>query len=93
MPPFLVTYDLVKEETSEDYKPLIDDLKERGAHRYQASCWLVNLNNTADEVFDHYKAFLDSNDKLLVSELTWNNKQERNFKGTNDWIKNNPPTR
>ncbi|UXT64143.1 CRISPR-associated protein Cas2 [Agrobacterium tumefaciens] len=93
MPPFIVTYDLVKEESSDAYRPLIDDLKKRGAQRYQASCWLVSLDNTAEEVYDHYNAMLDDNDKLMVSELTWNHKQARNFKGTNDWIKNNPPVR
>lgn len=93
MPPFIVTYDLVKEETSEDYKPLIKDLKDRGAHRYQFSSWLVNLNNTADEVHAHYRALLDSNDKLMVSELTRNHAQDLNFKGTNQWIKDNPPVR
>jgi CRISPR/Cas system-associated endoribonuclease Cas2 len=93
MPPFIVTYDLVKEESSADYKPLIDDLEARGGHRYQASCWLVDLNNTASEVYDHYKAMLDSNDKLMVSQLTRNHKQAVNFKGTNDWIKNHPPVR
>jgi len=93
VPPFIVTYDLVKEETSEDYKPLIKDLKDRGGHRYQDSCWLVSLNNTAADVYSHYRAFLDENDKLMVSELTRNHEQGRNYKGTNDWIKNNPPVR
>lgn len=93
MPPFIVTYDLNKEDTSEDYKPLIDDLKERGAHRYQASCWLVNLNNTAADVYDHYRSLVDQNDSLMVSELTRNHKQGCNKKGTTDWIKNNPPVR
>ncbi|OCO98982.1 MULTISPECIES: hypothetical protein [unclassified Ensifer] len=93
MPPFIITYDLVKEETSADYKPLIDDLKERGGHKYQLSCWLVNLNNTSDEVHAHYRQFLDANDKLMVSELTNNHKQDRNFKGTNDWIRDNSPRR
>lgn len=93
MPPFIVTYDLVKEETSDDYKPLLGDLRQRGAHRYQDSCWLVALNNTADEVYTHYRGFLDENDKLFVSELTRNHKQGLNYKGTTDWIGNNPPVR
>lgn len=93
MPPFIVTYDLVKEESSEDYKPLIADLRERGAQRYQASCWLVNLANTAEQVYNHYRTMLDENDKLMVSELTENHKQARNFKGTNAWIEDNPPLR
>lgn len=93
MPPFIVTYDLVKEESSADYKPLIDDLKSRGAHKYQLSCWLVNIDATAAAVYDHYNKMIDDNDKLLVAELTRNHKQAGNFKGTNDWIKNNPPNR
>jgi hypothetical protein len=88
-----VTYDLVKEETSDDYKPLIKNLKDNGGHRYQDSCWLVSLNNTAAQVYDHYNAMLDDNDKLFVAELVDNHKQGRNYKGTNDWIKNNPPKR
>lgn len=93
MPPFIVTYDLVKEETSEDYKPLIKDLKDRGGHRYQNSCWLVSLSNTASEVYNHYNSMLDDNDKLFVAELVANHRQGANYKGTNDWIKNNPPVR
>jgi hypothetical protein len=93
VPPFILTYDLVKEETSADYKPLIDDLKERGGHRYQDSCWLVFLNNTAAEVYDHYNKMLDQNDKLMVSELTRNHKQAGNYKGTNKWIEDHPPVR
>ncbi len=93
MPPFIVTYDLNKEDTSEDYEPLIKDLRSRGAHRYQASCWLVNLNNTAAAVYDHYRGLIDENDSLMVSELTRNHKQGCNKKGTTDWIKANPPAR
>lgn len=93
MPPFILTYDLVKEETSADYKPLIDDLKARGGHKYQMSSWLVNMDHTAAAVYDHYNGMIDKNDKLFVAELTRNHKQEGNFKGTNDWIKNNPPIR
>lgn len=93
MPPYVVTYDLVKEESSAAYKPLIDDLKERGAQKYQMSSWLVALDNTAADVHAHYRKFLDENDKLMVSELTRNHTQDLNFKGTNQWIKDNPPTR
>lgn len=93
MPPFILTYDLVKEETSEDYKPLIKELRDNGAHRYQDSCWLISHNNTAADVYTHYRRFLDQNDKLMVSELTRNHKQGINYKGTNDWIDLNSPIR
>lgn len=93
MPPFILTYDLVKEESSADYKPLIDNLRANGAQKYQESCWLVSHGSTAAQVYDHYNRFLDDDDKLMVAELTKAHKQGRNYKGTNDWIKNNPPVR
>lgn len=93
MTPYIVTYDLVKEESSAAYKPLIDNLKENGAQKYQDSSWLVAFNNTAVEVYDHFRQFLDENDKLMVSELTGNRKQGTNYKGTNDWIRDHPPSR
>jgi hypothetical protein len=93
MPPFILTFDLVKDESSADYGPLIEELISRGAHRYQLQCWLINLANTAAEVHEHYRQFLGESDKLMVSELTSNHKQDRNLKGTNDWIRNNPPSR
>jgi hypothetical protein len=93
MPPFILTFDLVKKESSADYRPLLHDLMSRGAHRYQLSSWLINLANTATEVHDHYRQFLHVNDKLMVSELTNNHKQDRNRKGTDHWIDDNPPCR
>lgn len=93
MPPFVLTFDLVKKESSPAYRPLIRDLMSRGAHKYQLSCWLVNLANTAAEVHDHYRRFLDETDKLMVSELTSNHKQNRSLRGTDDWIEENPPFR
>ena len=93
MPSFIVTYDLVKEESSADYKPLIDDLKARGGQKYQLSSWLVNVDATAAAVYDHYNKMIDNNDKLMVLELTRNHKQGGNFQGTSDWILRNPPIR
>ena len=36
MTTFVFTYDLRKEETSADYKPLIDEIQRLGGHRYQS---------------------------------------------------------
>lgn len=90
---YLITYDLNKEESSADYKPLLDSLRSLGAHRYQASAWLANLNNTPQEVHDHFKALMDSNDSLWVSELTKQNYYSGAKSGTNQWLKDNPPSR
>ncbi len=90
---FTLTYDLNKEETSADYKPLIDELKRLKAHKYQYSAWLVNLDNTAKQVHDHFRGFMDNNDALWVSELTKVHHFSGAKSGTNDWLKSNPPAR
>lgn len=89
---YVVTYDLRKEETSEDYKTLIDEIERLGGHRYQKSAWLLNLSNTAKEAHDHFKKFVDENDRLWFSEFTSKHWYTA-MTGTNDWIKRNPPER
>ncbi|MDP1963767.1 MAG: CRISPR-associated protein Cas2 [Reyranella sp.] len=93
MTTYVITYDLNKEEDSADYKPLIDELKKLGAHRYQASSWLANLTGTTEVVHDHFKALMDSNDALWVSELTSVHHYSGARSGTTNWLKNNPPAR
>lgn len=90
---FTLTYDLNKEKTSADYKPLIDELQRLGAHRFQASAWLANLNNTAQEVHDHFKRLMDSNDSLWVSEFTGVHYYSGARSGTNQWLSANRPAR
>lgn len=90
MTTFTVTYDLIKRK---DYKTLIDELERLHAHRALASFWLINLNNTAKEVHDHFKGFVDSDDKIWVSELTKVHWFGNANAGTNDWLKKNPPSR
>jgi hypothetical protein len=49
MTTLVFTYDLRKEETSADYKDLIDEIERLGGHRHQKSAWLLDPNNTAKE--------------------------------------------
>lgn len=93
MPPFILSYDLVKEEDSSDYDALWAELKKWGGHRTQYSVWLVEDNSTAQDVHDHFKRLLDANDRLLVSELVDNHAYSNALKGTTNWIKQNPPRR
>lgn len=90
---YTLAYDLRKEQTSEDYKPLWAELERLGGLRTQYSLWLLDLNNTAKEVHDHFKGYLDSNDRLWVSELTKNNYYSNAIGGTNDWLAAHPPQR
>jgi CRISPR-associated endonuclease Cas2 len=90
MTTYTVGYDLIKRK---DYQTLWDELARLGAHRTQESYWLVKVNNTAKELHDHLKNFVDSDDALWVSELTKNHYYANAKAGTNDWISKNPPSR
>ncbi len=90
MTTYTVSYDLIKRK---DYPTLWNELARLGAHRTQASYWLVNVNNTAKELHDHLKSFVDADDMIWVSEFTRNHHYANANKGTNDWIRNNPPSR
>jgi CRISPR-associated endonuclease Cas2 len=91
---YLVAYDLVDEKKNafHDYEKLWAELKKLGAHRTQLSLWLVNLNNTPKEVADHFKTFMDENDRIWVTKLF---KAQYHFinaiAGTNKWLEANPP--
>lgn len=90
MTTFVLTYDLIKKK---DYQTLWDELARLGAHRALESFWLISLNNTAKEVHDHFKGFVDSDDRLWVSELTAKHHFSNVKGGTNAWLKANPPAR
>lgn len=80
---FLITYDLIKDK---DYKKLIHELKRLEAHRPALSVWFADLNNTAVEVRDHLKAFVDKDDKLVVVEFSKRPAVFNAFTGTKDWL-------
>jgi CRISPR associated protein Cas2 family len=93
MTDYTLAFDLVNEQSSHDYEPLWTELKQLGGHRTQYSLWLINVNNTAKETCDQLRNLLDKGDRVWVLELTANHYFANATGGTNDWIKNNPPSR
>lgn len=92
MTAYLLAYDLVNERGSHDYKPLWAALTKAGAHRTQLSAWLVASTVGVQTVHDHFKAYLDTDDRLWVTRLRANEHWFSNaLAGTNDWLKRNPP--
>lgn len=91
MATFILTYDLVG--TPKNYELLWAELKRLKAHRSLESFWLLKAANTAKEVRDHFAKLIDSNDRLWVSELTTQYDFVRANRGTNDWLRANPPAR
>jgi hypothetical protein len=63
---FMVSYDLHR---NRDYTRIINALREQGAARVLESLWFVSLSNTATQVRDWLKSYVDGDDSLIVVEL------------------------
>lgn len=86
---FTISYDLIKRK---DYKTLWDALNEQKAHRILESVWLLNVNNTTEEVLGWLKNYVDADDRLFVCKTSIKDIDFRNAKsGTNDWLGKNQP--
>lgn len=88
MTSFLVTYDLTGPER--DYPKLIEHLKSYGTYsRAVKSTWLIVSDLSCEDIRNAVAKQLDSDDKLLVVELTgsaaWLNLRD----ATDDWIQRN----
>jgi hypothetical protein len=82
--PFLISYDLDK--PGQNYDKLINRLKEHGAFRVLFSQWALKTTWTAVELRDDLKTYMDSNDRLLVTEVaswaSWRLMDSDKFKET-----------
>ncbi len=68
MATYFLTYDLRK---SRNYQPLYDELKKFNAVRILESTWsFERINTSASGLRDYFKRFIDSDDGLMVSEVT-----------------------
>lgn len=73
---FLVSYDLRKENPVNwptAYKPLWDALSRFAHAKPMESLWLLEFPSTnAINVYNHFRPFIDDNDRLFVSEVNRN---------------------
>jgi hypothetical protein len=66
---FIVSYDL--NIPGQDYPPLIAELRRVGGAKLLKSAWIINVNQTASEVLSAVKTYVDSNDSVIVFEITY----------------------
>lgn len=90
---FTLSYDLRNQSGTQGYEVLYANLKENDCHRIQDSVWLCSFNVTAQQVHEHFKKLVDTDDRLLVVEFTNNHWFSNAMPGTNEWLKKNPPSR
>jgi hypothetical protein len=91
MKTFLISYDLGVPETSEDYKKLIACIKSFGVWAKSLySVWFIKSDKSSQEIRDKIRKETDSNDKLLVIEVTNSDWATVGMdKEVTDWMHNN----
>lgn len=65
---YLISYDLDK--PGQDYPRIIQELERLRAVKILYSEWIFRSDSSAEQIRDHLKGFVDSNDMLLVVTLT-----------------------
>lgn len=88
MKTYLISYDLIRPESSPEYARLISLIK---TTKYWAkpleSVWLIKTTLGAMEVLNQLRSVVDTNDKILVIEIT-NSWASINLpKEVTDWMK------
>jgi hypothetical protein len=69
MSSYVVSYDLNR--PGQEYEDLIDAIKSYGTWwGGLASTWVIKTDDSAKEIRDHLKLYIDSNDELFVGQLT-----------------------
>jgi len=88
---FLVSYDLGGPESSSDYRALIDKIKSYHWCKPLESLWLITVEGEdCSDIRDELKNYLDSNDKLLIIDVTGSDWATRNINSkVTDWMKHN----
>lgn len=91
MKTFFVSYDLGIPETHADYKVLASRIKLLYSSwaRPVKSVWIIKSNKDAGKIRDEIKSVLDSNDKLIIIEVSRNWGTYNISKEVTSWMKNN----
>lgn len=86
----LVSYDL--RQPSREYSKLYEILKNSPKWwHYLESTWLILTNDTPKQLFDKLNAALDSDDHILILEITKRNYWGVLAKDAWQWIEENVP--
>jgi hypothetical protein len=65
---FWIAYDLMK--VGQDYTRLTNELLRLGARKWMLSDWILHRTDTAAQLRDHLKQFIDKNDRLSVAAIS-----------------------
>jgi hypothetical protein len=85
MPVYLVSYD-IKVRNDFEYGPLWEAFKKVPSIRTQLSEWLVASASDQKTIFDYFKAYVHSDDRLMVSTVYDRPTIQQGFKGTQKFL-------
>jgi hypothetical protein len=87
-----IAYDLIgTDETSEDYKKLIDRIKSLGAcKKVEYSLWVSDTSMTPEDVRDTLRPYIDRNDKLIVMRRVGGSAWAHLPDDVSKWLKEHP---
>lgn len=88
---YLISYDLGKPETRIEYGQLASNFKKLFITwaRPVESVWIVKTDMNVEQIRDAIKKILDSNDKLVVVEMSGSWGTYNISKEVTDWMKKN----
>ena len=82
---YLITYDL--RVPGRDYTPLYNAIKEYGDWQHPVeSTWFISSDLQVNDIYRKLHSFIDKNDRLLVIQVSKENKQGWLAKNFWDWL-------
>jgi hypothetical protein len=82
----LISYDL--KSPSADYKPLYEAIKSYGYWwHHLESTWIIDTPQTPEQVFNHLRPHIKSNDKLFIMRIQGNGWASGIAQSGFDWLK------
>lgn len=66
----LISYDLRGDEGGSDYARLLETIRRHPSCQVMYSVWLLRTDRTAADILHELWAQMDSNDRLLVTDVT-----------------------
>lgn len=81
---FLLTYDLNK---NKDYTRLIDEIERFDSGKAALSAYFVAAQGNAEQVKEHFKNFVDSDDILVVVEFEKRPRAAVMYQEGIDWVR------
>lgn len=85
---YAISYDLIG--PNRNYDNIIEAIKSYGTWAHiNESLWIIRSSKTSAEIRDHLKQKVDTNDKILVVQLTGVGAWLNLSPDMNNWLKNN----